>query len=364
MRKAVLMASVAIATMNLSPAWAEEAGAPAAEDGVTADSGGLADIVVTAQRRSESLQKVPVVVTAVEPEVLEARNVSTLQDLPKLTPSLTVQNQASNVTPFIRGVGSTVTGAGQAASVATYVDGVYIATLTSAAFDLDNVEQVQVLEGPQGALYGRNATGGAIVVTTKTPRPGDPISGRFRAGYGNYNNREASGIVSGGLGEMFAFSVNGSIRKRDGYIKNLNAPGAGTSNADFYDRDSKSIGAVLVFKPSEQFNLVLRAQHFESDDRSGQGYQAVGLDLNVLGTGLNGSQLYYAGFLQSFGVSPADAFAAAAICASAVNMARLTKTRPTDRPAAYCGRGRRAPSFSSMPKPIRRKPRSISGRSK
>jgi iron complex outermembrane receptor protein len=235
----------------------------AAEDGVTADSGGLADIVVTAQRRSESLQKVPVVVTAVEPEVLEARNVSTLQDLPKLTPSLTVQNQASNVTPFIRGVGSTVTGAGQAASVATYVDGVYIATLTSAAFDLDNVEQVQVLEGPQGALYGRNATGGAIVVTTKTPRPGDPISGRFRAGYGNYNNREASGIVSGGLGEMFAFSVNGSIRKRDGYIKNLNAPGAGTSNADFYDRDSKSIGAVLVFKPSEQFNLVLRAQHFD-----------------------------------------------------------------------------------------------------
>ncbi|WP_255530739.1 TonB-dependent receptor [Novosphingobium sp. NBM11] len=272
----------------------------------------MADIVVTAQRRSESLQKVPVVVTAVEPEVLEARNVSTLQDLPKLTPSLTVQNQASNVTPFIRGVGSTVTGAGQAASVATYVDGVYIATLTSAAFDLDNVEQVQVLEGPQGALYGRNATGGAIVVTTKTPRPGDPISGRFRAGYGNYNNREASGIVSGGLGEMFAFSVNGSIRKRDGYIKNLNASGAGTSNADFYDRDSKSIGAVLVFKPSEQFNLVLRAQHFESDDRSGQGYQAVGLDLNVLGTGLNGSQLYYAGFLQSFGVSPADAFAAAA----------------------------------------------------
>ena len=312
MRKAVLMASVAIATMNVSPAWAEEAGASAGDGGATVDSGGLADIVVTAQRRSESLQKVPVVVTAVEPEVLEARNVSTLQDLPKLTPSLTVQNQASNVTPFIRGVGSTVTGAGQAASVATYVDGVYIATLTSAAFDLDNVEQVQVLEGPQGALYGRNATGGAIVVTTKTPQPGDPFSGRFRAGYGNYNNREASGIISGGLGDMFAFSVNGSIRKRDGYIKNLNAPGAGTSNADFYDRDSKAIGAVLVFKPSEQFNLVLRAQHFESDDRSGQGYQAVGLDLNVLGTGLNGSQLYYAGFLQSFGVSPADAFAAAA----------------------------------------------------
>lgn len=308
MLRTILLATSTILAAGHSSAWAqsEPASDPVAEDG------GLADIVVTAQRRSENLQKVPVVVTAVAPEVLEARNVSTLQDLPKLTPALTVQNQASNVTPFIRGVGSTVTGAGQAASVATYVDGVYISTLTSAAFDLDNVEQVQVLEGPQGALYGRNATGGAIVVTTKTPRPGDPISGRFRAEYGNYDNRGGSGIVSGGLGSMFAFSVNGSIRKRDGYIKNLNAPGTGTSNDDFYDRDSKSIGGVLVFQPSNQFKLVLRASHFESDDRSGQGYQAVGTDLNVLGTGLNGSQLYYAGFLQSFGVAPAAAFAAAA----------------------------------------------------
>lgn len=307
MQKAILLAGAALFATSASAAWAQSG--PQASG---AAEGGLEEIVVTAQRRSENLQKVPVVVTAVAPEVLEARNVSTLQDLPKLTPALTVQNQASNVTPFIRGVGSTVTGAGQAASVATYVDGVYISTLTSAAFDLDNVEQVQVLEGPQGSLYGRNATGGAIVVTTKTPRPGDPISGRFRAEYGNYDNRGGSAIVSGGLGEMFAFSINGSLRKRDGYIKNLNAPGTGTSNDDFYDRDSKAIGAVLVFEPSSQFNLVLRAQHFESDDRSGQGYQAVGTDLNVLGTGLNGSQLYYAGLLQSFGVSQADAFAAAA----------------------------------------------------
>lgn len=314
MRKTIFLSGAALMAMASSPAWAQTAPPPAdaAAEGETAQSGGLEDIVVTAQRRSENLQKVPVVVTAVAPDVLEARNVSTLQDLPKLTPSLTVQNQASNVTPFIRGVGSTVTGAGQAASVATYVDGVYISTLTSAAFDLDNVEQVQVLEGPQGALYGRNATGGAIVVTTKTPSPGDPISGRFRAEYGNYDSRGASAIVSGGLGDMFAFSINGSFRKRDGYIKNLNAPGTGTSNTDFYDRDSKSIGGVLVFEPSSQFNLVLRASHFESDDRSGQGLQAVGLDIDVAGTGLNGSQLYYAGFLQSFGVPAADAFAAAA----------------------------------------------------
>lgn len=312
MTKAILLAGAALIATFATPAQARQAAAPAdtAATVPTPDEG-LADIVVTAQRRSENLQKVPVVVTAVAPEVLEARNVSTLQDLPKLTPSLTVQNQASNVTPFIRGVGSTVTGAGQAASVATYVDGVYISTLTAAAFDLDNVDQVQVLEGPQGALYGRNATGGAIVVTTKTPHPGDPLSGRFRAEYGNYDNRGASAMLSGGIGDMFAFSVNGSIRKRDGYIRNLNASGVGTSHADFYDRDSKAIGGVLVFEPSAQFNLVLRAQHFESDDRSGQGFQAVGLDLDVAGSGLNGSQLYYAGFLQSFGIPAATAFAAA-----------------------------------------------------
>lgn len=309
MQKAMLMAGAAYAAFVGSAAWAQTAPASSA---AVVDDGGLEEIVVTAQRRSENLQKVPVVVTAVAPEVLEARNVSTLQDLPKLTPSLTVQNQASNVTPFIRGVGSTVTGAGQAASVATYVDGVYISTLTSAAFDLDNVEQVQVLEGPQGSLYGRNATGGAIVVTTRTPRPGDDFSGRARVEFGNYDNRGGSAIVSGGLGDSLAFSLNASIRKRDGYIENLNAPGTGTSADDFYDRDSSSIGGVLVFAPSDQFDLVLRASHFESDDRSGQGYQAVGLNLNVAGTGLNGSQLYYAGLLQSFGFPAAAAGAAAA----------------------------------------------------
>ena len=309
MKRAFLMAGIAVAAMTGTKAGAQAQ--PAGGGTGAQDSGALTDIVVTAQRRSENLQKVPVTVTAVAPEVLEARNVSTLQDLPKLTPALTVQNQASNVTPFIRGVGSTVTGAGQAASVATYVDGVYISTLTSAAFDLDNVEQVQVLEGPQGALYGRNATGGAIVVTTKTPKPGDKLSIRVRGEYGNYNDRGGSAIVSGGLGDMFAFSINGSIRKRDGYIKNLNAPGTGTSNDDFYDRDSKSVGGVLVFQPSQQFKLVMRASHFESDDRSGQGFQAVGLDLNVAGSGLNGTQLYYANLLQSFGVSAPDSLAAA-----------------------------------------------------
>lgn len=314
MHKTLLLAGAATVTAIASPSWGQTQVASAETSASTSgpQEGGLEDIVVTAQRRSENLQKVPVTVTAVAPDVLEARNVSTLTDLPKLTPALTVQNQASNVTPFIRGVGSTVTGAGQSASVATYVDGVYISTLTSAAFDLDNVEQVQVLEGPQGSLYGRNATGGAIVVTTKTPRPGDAVSGRFRAEFGNYGSRGASAIVSVGLGDMLAISVNGSLRKRDGYIKNLNAPGTGTSNADFYDRDSKSFGGVIAFEPSNQFKLVLRGSHFESNDRSGQGYQAVGTDLDILGTGLNGSQLYYAGFLQSFGVTPAAAFTAAA----------------------------------------------------
>lgn len=276
----------------------------------TADTG-IGEIVVTAQRRSEKLQDVPVTVQALSGEELRSRNVTNLLDLQRIAPALTVQDTASNVSPFIRGVGSTVTGAGQSGSVATYVDGVYIATLASAAFDLDNVEQVEVLSGPQGALYGRNATGGAIVVSTYTPDVRDPFSLRGRAQFGNFNSQAYSATAAGGFGDKAAASLSVSYKSHDGYIDNLNPAGAGSHHDDLNDRDALTVQGVLVIEPTDKLSIQLRASRFESKDRFGVGLQAVGLNIPVAGP-LNGSQAYYAGVLQGFGFSAGAAGTAAA----------------------------------------------------
>jgi outer membrane receptor protein involved in Fe transport len=302
-----LLSGVAAAALSAALVTA----APPAFAQAAADGAQLEEVIVTAQRRSENLQNTPVSVQAVSAEQIQERAVSNLLELQRVAPSLTVQDTASNVSPFIRGVGTTLTGAGQAASVATYVDGVYIATLTSAAFDLDTAEQVQVLSGPQGALYGRNATGGAIVVTTHTPKPGDPFRGSARVTLGNYDTRTVSGHLSGSLGEQVAGYLAGSLRKHDGYIDNLNPPGAGAHHEDLNDRDAWNIQGALTFAPTDRFSLVLRGSHFEAKDRLGVGLQTVGLDIPVAG-GLNGTQAYYAGLLQSLGLPPAAAGAAAA----------------------------------------------------
>lgn len=269
------------------------------------------DIVVTAERRAENPQDVPLTVQAITADDLQSRNVGNLLELQRMTPALTVQDTASNVSPFIRGVGSTVTGSGQSGSVATYVDGVYVATLASAAFDLDNVDQVEVLSGPQGALYGRNATGGAIVVTTHTPHAQDPFEADARVQFGNYASQLYSARISGGFGNGWAASLAGTYQKHDGYIDNLNPSGFGAHHDDLNDRDAWTLSGALSYAPSEQLEFVLRASHFESRDRFGVGLQAVGLNIPVAGP-LNGSQAYYAGLLQSLGFSPADAGAAGA----------------------------------------------------
>jgi outer membrane receptor protein involved in Fe transport len=301
-----LLAGAAAGALGVGLLGPSPACAQAATDGAQ-----LEEVIVTAQRRAENLQDAPVSVQAVTAEQIQERAVSNLLELQRVAPSLTVQDTASNLSPFIRGVGTTLTGAGQAASVATYVDGVYIATLTSAAFDLDTAEQIQVLSGPQGALYGRNATGGAIVVTTHTPKPGDPVRGGARVSLGNYNSRVFSGHLSGSLGEQFAAYIAGSWRKHDGYIDNLNPPGAGAHHEDLNDRDAWNVQGALTFVPTDALEFVLRGAHFEAKDRLGVGLQTVGLDIPVAG-GLNGTQAYYAGLLQSLGLPAAAAGAAAA----------------------------------------------------
>ena len=129
----------------------------------------LEEIVVTAQRRTENLQDVPIAVTALTATSLTASRVSNTEDLNLVVPGLNYTTVAGYVLPRIRGVGSTTSTGGNENEVATYVDGVYIASSTSSLLSFNNIQEVSVLKGPQGTLFGRNATGGVIQITTRDP---------------------------------------------------------------------------------------------------------------------------------------------------------------------------------------------------
>jgi iron complex outermembrane receptor protein len=165
-------------------AWSEDAAdaAPAAkqqEAGTT-----LTEVIVTAQRRSENLQDVPIAVTALSADQLAASGIQNTTELNAVIPGLTTVDQAGQFLPHIRGIGTTAFGAGFENSVAVYVDGVYLAATPASLLTLNNIAQVEVLKGPQGTLFGRNATGGLIQITTKDPQ--STFSGEAGLSYGNY----------------------------------------------------------------------------------------------------------------------------------------------------------------------------------
>ncbi len=244
------------------------------QSGGAADSG-LEEVVVTAERRTENLQKVPVTVTAVSEEQLADSGVTNIQQLQSLVPSLSVVDPTGYNMAFIRGIGSSTLGGGTFSSVAIYIDGVYIARTTNAMFELDSVAGLEVLAGPQGSLYGRNATAGAIVINSRKPEPGAEFSGNVSASIGNYNTRDISASISSGLGERTAFSLSAAKHDRDGFVKNLN-PAGSLNTDDLDDREAMSASAVFVFNPSDTQSWFLRAAYSKSDDHSGGGYEAVG----------------------------------------------------------------------------------------
>jgi iron complex outermembrane recepter protein len=192
-----LILATTVSLLAIDPAQAQDAPVEA----------GLGDIIVTAQRRNENLQDVPIAITSVSAVVSEKLGISDLQNLPQLVPSFTFQRQASGSTPFIRGVGSTSSFVGNEPSVAIFVDDVYVPTGNAAVFEFNSIENVEVLKGPQGTLFGRNATGGVIHVHTRTPS--DTPTMDFSVGYGNYDTVKAQAYVSSGLSSNISASVAG-----------------------------------------------------------------------------------------------------------------------------------------------------------
>jgi len=158
---------------------------------------GVEDIIVTAQRRSENLQDVPIAITALTATRLNNANIGSTEDLRQVTPGLNIHGLSNVFTPFIRGVGVAFSNPGFDSPIATYVDDVYLTSTVSSTFSLNSIDRIEVLKGPQGTLFGRNATGGVVNVVTKDPSQDREVD--FDFGYGNYQTVSTRAYLSGGI---------------------------------------------------------------------------------------------------------------------------------------------------------------------
>ena len=214
MAKAVLLVAAASAALAAVPARAQQA------DG--AEQSGLTDIVVTAQRRAQGVQDVPIAISALSATDLAARGVNNTLELGQFIPNFVGQNNTgigSANAYFLRGLGNTETIATFDPPVGTYVDDIYISRQNANNLSLFDVERVEVLRGPQGTLFGRNTTGGAINVIMR--QPGDEFGGYAEVGYGAYNRKLARASVDVPLAPSFAVKLSGYWQDDDGYARNV-----------------------------------------------------------------------------------------------------------------------------------------------
>lgn len=223
----------------------------------------LEEVVVTAQKRTERILDVPMSITAVSGDQLLKSGVGSTGDLQLVVPGLTTVNNGLGFVPVIRGISSQGTSPGDESNVSIYLDDVYVGAPMAGLFDLDDIERVEVLKGPQGTLFGRNATGGAIRIVTR--KPAFETEANFSVDYGfDFNEVKASAFVAGALSETIAASLSGTYREGDGYID-----GIGPNDGEEYGGpDNYFVRGKLLFKPSESFQATLAADTNRSDNNA------------------------------------------------------------------------------------------------
>lgn len=237
------------------------AGASAQEGTAVSSAGdsGIPDIVITAQRREERLQDVPIAVATIQPGQIETAGLQNSLDLPRLAPGVTTSPTAANsfFIPYIRGVGSNSPATANDSSIAVYIDGVYQSDKSANIFEFNSIERLEVLKGPQGTLFGRNATGGAINIITRQPE--FSFSGSAEASYERFDRWVAKAYATGPLSDTLA--VNFSYQHSEGgdFARNTGtiAPGK------FGGQNSDSVDGKLLWRPSEVFELTLGAMYVD-----------------------------------------------------------------------------------------------------
>jgi iron complex outermembrane receptor protein len=247
----------------------------------------LQEVVVTAERRPENAQTIPTAVTTLSSDELAQGGVIGTTSLSQAAPGLMFMQSANTATPFIRGVGSTITSVGAEGAVSTYVDGVYVASLNAAVFELNNVERVEVVKGPQGTLFGRNATGGVVHIITRAPS--FTPSADLQLGYGNYEMSHGSFYGTTGLGEHVAIDFAAYGRNQaDGWGADL------TTGESAFTRHDLGARSKMLWVPGERTRVTLSVDYNRARNQDGLGFHLISPAVGVDGVSR------YHGFYQTY----------------------------------------------------------------
>ena len=234
----------------------------------TEEAANVGDVIVTARRRAEALQDVPVAVTAFTAEALEARGSADITELARSTPSLTLnaaRGSNSTLISFIRGVGQQDPLWGFDPGVGLYIDDVYVARPQAAVLDIFDVERIEVLRGPQGTLYGRNTIGGAIKYVTR--RIGQDPQLSLRGAYGSYNQLDGVVSMSGPVSDTVGVSASVARYLRDGFGENLN-----TGN-EHYNKDVVAARAGIEWTPTDALFFRLAGDWVRDNSNARHGHR-------------------------------------------------------------------------------------------
>lgn len=222
----------------------------------------LEEIIVTSQRKSESLQSVPLAVSAYTSERRESIGIVNTQDIANFTPGLSYQNYPNRI--FLRGVGRNTNTVGNDPGIATYYDGFYTGETGVIAQPTFFVDRVEILRGPQGTLYGRNSIGGAVNVVSR--RPTDEFASRIRMTAGNYEHYELQADASGPITDSLRFRVVGShVNQGEGYVRNH-------SGEDLYKLDQTFLEAQLAGDITDSFSFWLKGNYAQYDNTATWAY--------------------------------------------------------------------------------------------
>lgn len=248
--------AVAIAALlqATSPATAQEVQEPGS------DEARMDVVIVSVTKRDASIQDIAASVSQLGGEDLKDRGVADIEDIALQIPNVNFGRLGPNSYVSIRGIGTTVDTGVAEPSVATYVDGVFLPRATMAILHQVDLERVEVVRGPQGTLYGRNATGGAINYVSQAPT--DTFEGQIVGTLEERNGRGVDAYISGPLSNTVSGRLSGSVHKQDGYVKVIN------TGDDLADRDEWNVRGALKFDFSKDFTLDLSAQHHQSNGRT------------------------------------------------------------------------------------------------
>lgn len=231
-----------------------------AQNVAQADAPDASEIIVTATRRAQLLSDVPIAVSAVSAEQLQNSGGTDIRQLSQIAPSLFVSSATSeaNGVARIRGIGTVGENPGLESSVAVFIDGVYRSRTGVGLTDIGPLDRIEVLRGPQGTLFGRNASAGLINIITAQPQ--FEFGGAAEATYGNFDNIRLQGSLTGPLAENVAFRLDGVFNRRDGFLRDV------VSGRDLADRDRFLVRGQLLLKPTENLSIRLIGDYNQKNE--------------------------------------------------------------------------------------------------